>query len=57
MIALSSSSLDVRASAYEAGGQTYIVSANEGDACDRDGYSEETLIGASTARSCTDMPA
>jgi DNA-binding beta-propeller fold protein YncE len=30
--------------AYEVGGQTYVVSANEGDARDYDGYSEETRV-------------
>ncbi|MDZ7751765.1 MAG: choice-of-anchor I family protein [Gammaproteobacteria bacterium] len=30
---------------YEAGGETYFVTANEGDARDYDGFSEETRIG------------
>ncbi len=32
---------------YEVGGQTYIVSANEGDARDYDGFSEEFRVGDS----------
>jgi hypothetical protein len=31
--------------AFQTGGQTYLVSANEGDARDYDGFSEETRVG------------